>query len=129
MESIIANGIDIVSVERVERLFERYGRRFMDRVYCADEKRRAEERPDVGQFLAGRFAAKEAVLKVLGCGLFSGIRLPDIAILSKPSGAPYCELSGTALATAESLGIHRLLVTISHCDSHAVAQALGIGGR
>ena len=127
MERIVSLGTDIVEVERVSALHARHADRFLRRVYTELERELARGRADPGPFLAGRFAAKEAVLKVLGCGLFAGARLADIEIRRKESGEPYCVLSGGALTRARALGIDRVLVSISHCDSFAVAQALGVG--
>ena len=127
MESIISCGTDIVELERVRALFERHGERFLRRVYAAIELAMMASRDDPGPFLAGRFAAKEAVLKVLGTGLFSGVRLSEIEIHARETGEPFCVLRGGALERAQGRGIDRVLVSISHCDSHAVAQAIGVG--
>lgn len=127
MERIVSLGTDIVEVERVSSLRARYADRFLRRVYSAAEHEIAAARNEPGPFLAGRFAAKEAVLKVLRCGLFAGARLTEIEIRRKESGEPFCVLSGGALARARALGIDRVLVSISHCDAYAVAQAIGVG--
>ncbi len=125
MKRVIACGIDIIEIARVREVFERFGARFLRRVYGEWECERAAGRRDPGPFLAGRFAAKEAVLKVLGCGLFAGVPLDAIEIRAEESGAPYCLLTGPAREKAAALGITRILVSISHSDSHAVAQAIG----
>ena len=125
MNRVIACGIDIIEIARVRAVFERFGARFLDHVYTAWECERAAGRRDPGPFLAGRFAAKEAVLKVLGCGLFAGVPLHAIEIRAEDSGAPYCVLIGPARDKAAALGITRILVSISHSDSHAVAHAIG----
>ncbi len=127
MSRVIACGVDIIEIARVRDVFARFGPRFLARVYGEREREGAAARRDSGPYLAGRFAAKEAVLKVLGCGLFSGVPLATIEIRAKDSGEPYCELLGPAARRAASLGVTRVLVSISHCDTHAVAQAIGIG--
>jgi holo-[acyl-carrier protein] synthase len=121
-------GIDIVELERVRRLYSRFPSRFLERVYTAPERRRARELEDPTPFLAGRFAVKECVLKVLGTGLSQGISWRDIHVIREPSGAPRVFLSGKALERAKSLGMGRIMVSISHGKDHAVAQALGLQG-
>ena len=128
MSSIVSCGVDIVEIDRVKALYERHGERFLKRVYTAWERERLGVRPDPGTFLAGRFAAKEAVLKVLGCGIMEGVRLTELEIGARRSGEPFCTLSGEAEERARRRGIVKILVSISHCDRYAVAQALGIGG-
>lgn len=127
MSAVKACGIDIVQIARVRRVYLRYPDRFLARVCGSWERERAGSRPDPAPFLAGRFAVKEAVLKVLGVGLFAGVRLADIEVRAHDSGEPYCVLHGTAAARAAVRGITRVLVSISHSDEHAVAQALGVG--
>jgi holo-[acyl-carrier protein] synthase len=126
MHRVIDCGIDIIEIARVRAVFERFGARFLDRVYTEWERARAADRRDPGPFLAGRFAAKEAVLKVLGCGLFAGVPLAAIEIRAEDSGKPCCLLHGPAREKAAALGVARMLVSISHCDSHAIAQAIGV---
>jgi holo-[acyl-carrier protein] synthase len=121
-------GVDIVELDRIRGVHERHPERFLDRVYTPVERRRALEMRDPTPFLAGRFAAKEAILKVLGTGLTGGISWQDIHVLREPSGAPRVALSGEALARARALGLGRILVSISHGRDHAIAQALGFSG-
>jgi holo-[acyl-carrier protein] synthase len=121
-------GIDIVEIERVRGLYERYPERFLERVYTPSERDRAHAMRDPTSFLAGRFAAKEAVLKVLGTGLTGGISWQDIHVIREPSGAPRVYLSGKAYARAETIGLGLVLVSISHGRDHAVAQAVGYRG-
>ena len=121
-------GIDIVEIERVRGLYERYPARFLERVHTPSERDRAHAMRDPTSFLAGRFAAKEAVLKVLGTGLTGGISWQDIHVIREPSGAPRVYLSGKAYARAEAIGLGLVLVSISHGRDHAVAQALGFRG-
>lgn len=125
--SIIGHGIDIVETARIRHLFEEHGERFMDRVFTPTEqayanksiKRRFEH-------LAGRFAAKEAVLKVLGTGWRGGIAWTDIEIRNETSGQPVIHLTGECARIAEQLGITRWLVSISHIETHATASAIGM---
>jgi holo-[acyl-carrier protein] synthase len=121
-------GIDIIKVDRIRRSLERFGSRFSDRVLTPAERRYVRDRPET---MAGRWAAKEAVSKVLGLGV-RGIGWRDIEVERLPTGQPAIRLHGRARARAEQLGMGRIAVTISHEADYAVAMAFGIrtaGGR
>jgi holo-[acyl-carrier protein] synthase len=121
-------GIDIIKVERIRASLERFGTRFTHRVLTPSEQRYVRDRPET---MAGRWAAKEAVSKVLGLGV-RGIGWRDIEIERLPTGQPAVRLHGRAQARAEQLGMGRIAVTISHEADYAVAMAVGVrqtGGR
>jgi holo-[acyl-carrier protein] synthase len=121
-------GIDIIRVERIRQTLERFGARFSGRVLTADEQRYVRDRPAT---MAGRWAAKEAVSKVLGLGV-RGIGWRDIEVERLPTGQPSIRLHGRAAARAEQLGMSRIAVSISHEADYAVAIAFGVrtaGGR
>ena len=121
-------GIDIIKVERIRASLARFGDRFSNRVLTPNEQRYVRGRPET---MAGRWAAKEAVSKVLGLGV-RGIGWRDIEIERLPTGQPAVRLPGRAQARAEQLGMGRIAVTISHEADYAVAMAFGIrttGGR
>lgn len=121
-------GIDIIRIDRIRASLERFGSRFSDRVLTPAEQRYVRGRPAT---MAGRWAAKEAVSKVLGLGV-RGIGWRDIEIERLPTGQPAVRLHGRARARAEQLGMGRIAVTISHEADYAVAMAFGIrttGGR
>jgi holo-[acyl-carrier protein] synthase len=121
-------GIDIVRVERIRRTLERFGPRFSARVLTPAERRYVRDRPET---MAGRWAAKEAVSKVLGLGV-RGIGWRDIEIERLPTGQPAVRLHGRAEQRAEQLGMARVAVSISHEAEYAVAIAFGVrsaGGR
>jgi holo-[acyl-carrier protein] synthase len=124
----IALGTDLVEIQRIRSLLERHGQRFLARVYTGEEIAASGSLRDPAPFLAGRFALKEAVLKVLGTGLSGGIRWRDVHVARLPSGAPDVLLEGAALSRAREVGLGRLLVSISHGEDLAVAQALGLRG-
>ena len=124
---IVSTGIDIVEIDRIRAAHERYRLRFELRVYTPAERTRIATLKDPAPYLAGRWAVKEAVLKVLGTGLTQGITWQDVEVLREPSGAPRVELGGRALERAGALGITRILVSITHGKDLAVAQALGVG--
>ena len=126
MGSIAGIGVDVVEIDRIRRVAERRGRRFLERVFTPEERARAAELVDPAPFLAGRFAAKEAVLKVLGTGLAGGITWRDVAVIREPSGRPVDRLSGCGADRARDLGIVEVLVSISHAGGIAVAQDVGV---
>ncbi len=121
-------GVDIIRVERIRASLERFGARFTNRVLTPGEQRYVRDRPET---MAGRWAAKEAVSKVLGLGV-RGIGWRDIEIERLPTGQPAVRLHGRAAARAEQLGMGRIAVSITHESDYAVAMAFGIrtaGGR
>jgi len=116
----------MVECARLRDIIARHGDRFLRRVftdveldYCRGRKREVEH-------LAGRFAAKEAVLKVLGTGWRNGINWTDIEVRNEPSGQPRVRLSGRCREIADELNLSGVLVSISHISTHAVASALGV---
>ncbi len=125
--NIIGHGIDIVEIRRIAGLIDRCTEDFLEATFSANERKEAESLETATAFFAGRFAAKEAVVKALGTGLFGDIAWTDVEILRQPTGAPNVCLFGGALAVAQSLGVTRWLVSISHDESHAVASAIALG--
>jgi len=121
-------GIDIIRIERIRRTLDKFGARFSGRVLTPNEQRYVRDRPAT---LAGRWAAKEAVSKVLGLGV-RGIGWRDIEIERLPTGQPAVRLHGRAARRADQLGMSRIALSISHEAEYAVAIAFGvraIGGR
>jgi holo-[acyl-carrier protein] synthase len=115
-------GIDIIRVDRIANALRRFGERFPKRVLTEAERRYVRNRP---QNFAGRWAAKEAVSKVLGLGV-RGVGWTEIEIVRLPTGAPSVSLSGRAARRAEQLGMGRIAVSISHEGDYAVAIAFGV---
>jgi holo-[acyl-carrier protein] synthase len=121
-------GIDIIKVDRIRQSLARFGSRFSNRVLTPSEQRYVRDRPET---FAGRWAAKEAVSKVLGLGV-RGIGWRDIEIERLPTGQPAVQLHGRAAGRADQLGMERIAVSITHESDYAVAIAFGIrraGGR
>jgi holo-[acyl-carrier protein] synthase len=121
-------GIDIIKVDRIKGTLAKFGRRFSRRVLTEAEDRYVRDRPEN---FAGRWAAKEAVSKVLGLGV-RGVGWTEIEIQRLPTGQPSVRLNGRAARRAEQLGMERIAVSISHEDDYAVAVAFGVrtqGGR
>ena len=124
---IIGHGIDIVECERIEKIRADPAERFLTRIftpaeldYCLDCKTQAVR-------LSGRFAAKEAILKMLGTGWRGGIAWTDMEILPDGLGKPNVRLSGGCAVEAEKLGIREVLISISHTANYATASAIGVG--
>jgi holo-[acyl-carrier protein] synthase len=115
-------GIDIIKVDRIRDALARFGPRFSKRVLTSSEAAYVRERPET---FAGRWAAKEAVSKVLGLGV-RGVGWRDIEIGRLPTGQPAVRLHGRARARAEQLGMERVAVSISHERDYAVAIAYGV---
>src|SRR4051812_32642764 len=124
---IVGHGIDIIETERIRKSVEEHGARFLERVYTRGEQEYcARNQKRYFEHLAGRFAAKEAVLKVLGTGWRGGISWTDIDIISHPSGQPRVVLTGECERIAAKLGIRSWHVSISHIETHATASAIGL---
>jgi holo-[acyl-carrier protein] synthase len=115
-------GIDIINVERIRAALARFGARFSKRILTDAEKAYVRDRPET---LAGRWAAKEAVSKVLGLGV-RGVGWREIEIVRLPTGQPSVRLHDRALRRAEQLGMEGIAVSISHERDYAVAVAFGI---
>jgi holo-[acyl-carrier protein] synthase len=115
-------GIDIIKVERIANAIKRFGDRFPRRVLTEAEQRYVRNRPEN---FAGRWAAKEAVSKVLGLGV-RGVGWTEIEIERLPTGAPSVRLHRRAKRRAEQLGMGRIAVSISHEGDYAVAIAFGV---
>jgi len=125
--TILGIGTDIIECLRIAQMIDRHGELFIRRVYTEHEIAYCSTKKASTQHYAGRWAAKEAVLKVLGTGWKRGISWRDIEVRNKPSGAPTITLYGGARDVAEQLEIKNLLISISHCRSHATAYALAEG--
>ncbi|MEX2315777.1 MAG: holo-ACP synthase [Pirellulales bacterium] len=121
---ILGLGTDIVECLRIAQMIERHGELFITRVYTDYEIEYCSARKAATQHYAGRWAAKEAVLKALGTGWQRGISWRDIEIRNDRHGAPSVILHGGAREVFEQAGLSRMHVSISHCRCHAVAYAI-----
>ena len=124
---IIGHGVDIVDVARIAAMVEEHGERFLERCFTSRERAYAEARRRAAEHLAGRFAAKEAVLKALGTGWRDGIAWTDVEVEVMPSGQPEVRLHGQAFQMAMSRGIKGWVISISHTETHAMASAIASG--
>ena len=125
--SVVSPGIDIVDCGRLAAIVERHGDRFLRRIFTPGELAYCRGRKREVEHLAGRFAAKEAVLKALGTGWRNGINWTDVEVVNAPSGQPGIRLAGRCREVADELGIARVLISLSHIETHAVASAIGVG--
>lgn len=124
---VLGIGTDIIECLRIAQMIERHGELFINRVYTPYEIRYCSSRKQATQHYSGRWAAKEAILKALGTGWRRGISWRDIEVRNDSQGKPVVGLRGGARDLVEQLGIREMLVSISHCRSHAMAYALAIG--
>jgi len=126
--AVVSTGIDIVDIPRLEASMARHGERFTRRVFTPAEQAYCEGRAEPAIHFAGRFAVKEAVLKVLQTGWARGIGWTDVEVVSGPAGAPSVTLARGAKERADAMGIARIHISISHTDTHAVASAVAESG-
>jgi holo-[acyl-carrier protein] synthase len=118
---MLTNGVDILEISRIRKIVERWGQRFLDRVFTDTELRICKKIPER---LASRFAGKEAVMKALGTGT-RGISWREIEIASELSGKPVVNLYGKAREKAESLGLSELAISLSDSREYSIAFVVG----
>lgn len=119
----LATGVDLIEIARIEEVIARHGKHYLERIYTPAELEHCGKRTES---LAGRFAAKEAIVKALGCG-FGDVTWKEIEVLGDEQNAPTLTLHGMAEQKAKELGLTTWSVSISHSQSHAVAFAVAIG--
>ncbi|MCK5850042.1 MAG: holo-ACP synthase [Kiritimatiellae bacterium] len=121
---VLGTGIDLVENERMKEVIERWGARFVDKVFLPDEQEYCRTKAAPHRHYAGRFAVKEAVSKAFGTGLGPHIGLLDIEVIrNKDTGAPSIKLSEKALKLAGGRNAGDVLISLSHTRSYAVAHA------
>jgi holo-[acyl-carrier protein] synthase len=125
--NVLGIGTDIVECLRIAQMIERHGEYFINRVYTPHEIEYCQSRRQATQHFAGRWAAKEAVLKAIGTGWRRGISWRDIEVRNQPGGKPVLAMRGGVREVVEQMGVQDLLISISHCRSHATAYALAVG--
>jgi holo-[acyl-carrier protein] synthase len=123
---IIAHGIDLVDFKRIEQMLKRHEDRFLDRVFTSAEQAYANSNRNSTQTLAGRFAAKEAILKLMGTGWRGKIAWTDIEVLNNPSGQPEVTVRGEVEKIAARLGVNQISVSITHTANFAIASAVAL---
>jgi holo-[acyl-carrier protein] synthase len=123
---ICAHGIDLVDCGRIASLLERHPERFVRRVYTSAEQAYADKGKNKVERLSGRFAAKEAVMKLIGTGWRDTIAWTDIEVVNDPLGKPIVKLSGRVQEIAEALGIRHISISITHAAGLAIASAVAL---
>jgi holo-[acyl-carrier protein] synthase len=121
---IVGTGIDIVEVPRVAATLERFGERFLNRVFTPAEIRYCDSKMNRAERYAARFAAKEAGLKAIGTGLRGGISWRELEVSREPGGRPTLSFSGKAASYAARIGARRTSLSLSHTAQHAIAQVV-----
>jgi holo-[acyl-carrier protein] synthase len=125
---ILGIGNDICDIRRIEKTLERFGDRFLDKVFTAEERRRAYSKVNPANTLAKRFAAKEALSKALGTGFRYGVHFSDIGVVNAPTGRPTFKLTGGAAETLARLtpDDHIARIDLTLTDEYPLAEAVVI---
>jgi holo-[acyl-carrier protein] synthase len=121
---LIGTGVDLIEIDRVAKSMERYGERFLRRVYTAREIAYCSRKRSSAESFAARFAAKEAAAKALGTGISRGVTWTEFQVGREPSGKPILELSGRAAALAAELGVNAISVSLTHSRDLAMAMVV-----
>jgi len=121
---VLGIGVDIVETARIQSSIERFGQRFLQRVFTQGERDYCGAMPIPARHYAARFAAKEAVSKAFGTGIGKQVGWRDVEVMRKQSGEPYILLHGPAAELAATLHIVSALISLSHSDHYSVANAL-----
>ena len=119
----LRTGVDLIEISRIEEVMSRHGKHYLERIYTPSELELCGKRVES---LAGRFAAKEAVAKALGCGI-GDVEWKEIEILGDEQHAPVLHLHGKAAQKADELGLMSWSLSLSHSQSHAVAFVVAVG--
>jgi holo-[acyl-carrier protein] synthase len=119
----LRTGVDLIEISRIEDVVSRHGKHYLERIYTLAELELCGKRTES---LAGRFAAKEAVAKALGCGI-GEVDWKEIEILDDEFHAPVLHLNGKAAQKARELGLMNWSVSLSHSQSHTIAFVVAIG--
>ena len=123
---IVAHGIDLVDFPRIEQMVDQHGERFLTRVFTDAEQSYADSNKNGIEKLAGRFAAKEAILKLMGTGWRGKIAWTDIEVINNPTGQPEVTLTGEVAKIAAKLGINHISISITHTANFAIASAVAL---
>jgi holo-[acyl-carrier protein] synthase len=121
---IVGTGIDIVEVPRIGQSIERFGERFLKRIFTPAEIRYCQAKANYVERFAARFAAKEAGMKAIGTGMRGGVSWQDFEVGREPGGRPTMLLHGKAAQVAAGLGTRRAHLSVSHTEEHAVAYVI-----
>jgi holo-[acyl-carrier protein] synthase len=126
---IVGIGTDIIECPRIGKMIENHGELFLRRVYTDREIRYCHAKKHAIEHFAGRWAAKEAILKAMGTGRSDGIAWTHVEVRNGHDGRPRVMVCGVARETARKRGIADILISISHCRTYATAYAIALGRR
>src|SRR5580658_5108486 len=121
---IVGSGIDLVEIERIKNAVDRYGERFLNRVFRDDEKTYCLRKRNSAESFAARFAAKEAAAKALGTGISHGVSWLEIEVVREPSGRPTLRFHGRAAERAARMSVARAAVSITHTKDMSMASVV-----
>jgi holo-[acyl-carrier protein] synthase len=121
---ITGSGIDVVEIARIQHAMDRYGGRFLDRVFLSREQAYCTRKRNAAESFAARFAAKEAAAKALGTGISFGVNWLEIEVVREPGGKPSLRFHGRAAEIAGQLGVVRTAVSLTHTAQIAMASVL-----
>ena len=121
---IVGTGIDIAEVPRIRQAIERFGARFLERVFTPGEIRYCDSKANRFERYAARFAAKEAAMKALGTGWNHGVRWKDCEVVRLPGGRPTITFQGEAAEFAAKLGVKNAALSLTHAAEQAIAQVI-----
>src|SRR3982751_1400560 len=121
---IVGTGIDIAEVPRIQQSIERFGQRFLERVYTAGEMRYCDSKANRAERYAARFAAKEAAMKALGTGWNNGVRWRDVEVVREPGRRPTIKFYAKAAEVAARLKATNISLSISHTAEQAMASVI-----
>ena len=126
---IVGTGIDVVEIGRIQHAIDRYGQRFLNRVYLHAEQTYCQRKRRSAESFAARFAAKEAAAKALGTGISYGVNWLEIEVAREPTGKPFVRLHGRAAQIAQRLGVARSCLSLTHSADMAMASVVLEDGR
>jgi holo-[acyl-carrier protein] synthase len=121
---LIGTGVDLIEIERIEHSIERYGERFLRRIYTDHEIAYCTSKRSSAESFAARFAAKEAGAKALGTGISRGVTWIEFQIARQPGGRPVLELRGRAAVLARELGVKTISLSLTHTGNLAMATVM-----
>lgn len=121
---IVGTGIDLTEIERIQNSVDRYGERFLNRVYTAAEQAYCLRKKKSAESFAARFAAKEAGAKALGTGISHGVNWLEIEVIREPSGRPTLRFHGRAAERAAQMGVNHASLSLTHSNETAMASVV-----
>ena len=119
---LLGTGIDLTEIPRIRNSIERFGNRFLDRIFTAGEKAYCQRKRNAAESFAARFAAKEAAAKALGTGISYGVTWLEIEVTREPSGRPGLQFHGRAAQLASRLGVTHAVLSLTHTEILAMAS-------